>query len=228
MDKAAAREIVAAGHRQGRRTLSEYESKRVLAAYGIPVCRERLVDGRRDLERAAAEIGFPLVLKGSAAQVTHKSERDLIRVDLRTIEEAGRAFDDIMERIEGPEAGVLVQEMVAGRRELVVGMTRDRQFGPCVMFGLGGILTEILDDIAFRRAPLERSDALDLLGAIRGRRILEAVRGMPAADTEALADILVRVGRIGLDIEEVAEIDVNPVILAGARPVAVDALVVLG
>lgn len=228
MDKAAAQEIIAAAGRQKRRSLSEYEAKQVLAAYGIPVCRERMVSDRAELDRAVADIGFPLVLKGCAAEIAHKSEQDLIRVDLRSPEEAARAYDDIVGRLDGADAGILVQEMVAGRRELVAGMTRDPQFGPCVMFGLGGIFTEILDDIAFRKVPLDQADARALLGAIRGRRILEAVRGMPAADTEALADILIRVGQIGVDLAQVAEIDINPILLAGRRPVAVDALVVLG
>ena len=126
-----------------------------------------------------------------------------------------------------PDGGVLVQQLVPGRRELVVGMTRDPQFGACVMFGLGGIFTEILEDIAFRKAPIDKREALKMMQEIKGRRILEAVRGMEAADTDLLADMLVRVGEIALDMEAVAEIDINPVILSGSRPVAVDALMVL-
>jgi len=120
-----------------------------------------------------------------------------------------------------------MQELIQGRRELVMGMTRDDQFGPCVMFGLGGIFTEILRDVAFRRAPLEKVDALALMDEIRGSGILDAVRGMNAADRGQLADMLIRVGRIGLDIDTVREIDLNPVILRGSEPVVVDALVIL-
>jgi acetate---CoA ligase (ADP-forming) subunit beta len=110
---------------------------------------------------------------------------------------------------------------------LAMGLVRDPTFGPCVMFGLGGILTEVLGDAVFRRAPLEPADAGDMMEEIRGRRILEAVRGMPAADRGALAGMLLALGRLGLDHEEIAEIDLNPVILAGAQPVVADALIVL-
>jgi acetyl-CoA synthetase (ADP-forming) len=117
--------------------------------------------------------------------------------------------------------------MIKGTRELVVGMTRDPQFGPCVMFGLGGIFTEILKDIAFRVAPLEKRDALDMTQEIKAHKILGAVRGMPAADMDLLSDILVKVGEIGMENEFIQEIDINPLILSGAKPVAVDALIVL-
>jgi len=127
----------------------------------------------------------------------------------------------------GIEATVLVQEMVKGQRELVIGLTRDAQFGPCVMFGLGGIFTEILKDISFRVAPLEKRDALEMMQEIKGHKILGAVRGMEAADLDQLCEILIRVGQIGLDHEEIKEVDINPVILAKGKPVAVDALIVL-
>lgn len=117
--------------------------------------------------------------------------------------------------------------MVKGRRELVVGLTRDPHFGPCVMFGLGGIFTEILKDISFRVAPLEKQDALDMMQEIKGHKILEAVRGMEAADLDTLAQILMNVGRIGFENDAIKEIDINPLILTGARPVAADALVIL-
>jgi acetyl-CoA synthetase (ADP-forming) len=117
--------------------------------------------------------------------------------------------------------------MVRGSRELVVGMTRDPQFGPCVMFGLGGIYTEILRDVSFRVAPLEKRDALQMTQEIRGRKILESVRGMPPADMEALCRILIQVGQIGMEHGAIKEIDINPLILSGSQPVAVDALVIL-
>lgn len=222
-----AAEIVEKALREGRRSLSEHESKQVLARYGIPVTRERLVERRQDVPKAAGEIGFPLVMKGCSAGIAHKTERGLIHVDLRNAGEAVEAWDAILAGMNGEPGGVLVQEMVPGRRELVMGMTRDPQFGPCVMFGLGGIFTEILNDVCFRKAPLERGDALSMMGEIRGRGILDAARGMEAADRDRLADMLVRVGRIGLDLDGVAEIDLNPVILAGKNPVVVDALVIL-
>ncbi|NPU84065.1 MAG: acetate--CoA ligase family protein [Syntrophaceae bacterium] len=212
---------------EGRKVLSEYESKRVLEACGIPVTREVLVGEEKEVPRAAAEIGYPLVMKGCSAEVAHKTEKGLIRVDVRTNAEALAAFREIKQGLEGHKGGVLIQEMVKGRRELVMGLTRDGQFGPCVMFGLGGIFTEILKDIVFRRAPLSVEDAMAMMREIRAHAILDAVRGMAAADRDRLADMLIRLGRIGLDFGSVQEIDLNPVILSGKDPVVVDALIVL-
>jgi acetyl-CoA synthetase (ADP-forming) len=213
--------------REGRKTLSEFESKEFLRSYGIPATRESLVHTREECTKAAHAIGYPLVLKACSPQLAHKTEKGLVRLDLRSNQELIVAFDDLMSRMEGNEKNILVQELIKGTRELVAGMTRDPQFGPCVMFGLGGIFTEILKDIVFRVAPLEKRDALDMTQEIRARKILGAVRGMPAADMDLLCDILVKVGEIGLENESIQEIDINPLILAGAKPVAVDALIVL-
>jgi acetate---CoA ligase (ADP-forming) subunit beta len=213
--------------REGRKTLSEYESKEFLKSYGIPATRESLVHTREECTKAAHAIGYPLVLKACSPQLAHKTEKGLVRLDLRSNQELILAFDDLMSRMEGNEKNILVQELIKGTRELVAGMTRDPQFGPCVMFGLGGIFTEILKDIAFRVAPLEKRDALDMTQEIKAHKILGAVRGMPAADMDLLCDILVKVGEIGLENESIQEIDINPLILSGAKPVAVDALIVL-
>jgi len=212
---------------EGRKTLSEYESKVFLNSYGIPVTREILVHAREECVKAAHAIGFPLVLKGCSPSLAHKTEKGMVRVDIRSEQEALLAFDELTSRMEGNEKDILVQEMIRGNRELVAGMTRDPQFGPCVMFGLGGIFTEILKDIAFRVAPLEKQDALDMTREIKAHRILGAVRGMPAADLDLLCDILMKVGLIGMENDIVQEIDINPLILSGDKPVAVDALVVL-
>lgn len=219
-------EIIEKALKEGRTTLSEYESKQVLASYGIPVTRELLVDDLQGLKSATQEIGYPLVLKGCSSEITHKTEKGLIRVDIRNEAEAKAAFEEIAANI-GTEDAILVQEMVKGQRELVIGLTRDPQFGPCVMFGLGGIFTEILKDISFRVAPLEERDALEMMQDIKGHKILEAVRGMEAADLNTFSHILIKVGQIGLENEGVKEIDINPVIISGSQPVAVDALVVL-
>jgi acetyl-CoA synthetase (ADP-forming) len=221
------KKIIEEAIKQGRTTLSEYESKKVLAAYEIPVTREMLADDVKDLARATEEIGFPLVLKGCSSELAHKTEKGLIRVDIRNEREARDAFEEIQGSMEGPDKAVLIQEMVKGPRELVVGLTRDPQFGPCVMFGLGGIFTEILKDISFRVAPLEKRDALEMMQEIKGHKILESVRGMEAADLDMFSRILINVGQIGMENEKVKEIDINPVIISGSRPVAVDALIVL-
>ena len=212
---------------QGRTTLSEYESKQVLAPYRIPVTREELVDNVEDLFKVAAKIGYPVVIKGCSADISHKTEKGLIRVDVRNDEEASSAFKEITAAMDGADTSVLVQQMVKGQRELVVGLTCDPQFGPCVMFGLGGVFTEVLKDTAFRVAPLEKRDALQMMQEIKAHEILEAVRGMVPADKDMLAEILITVGQIGIENEVIKEIDINPVIISDGKPVAVDALVVL-
>jgi acetyl-CoA synthetase (ADP-forming) len=213
--------------KEGRSTLSEYESKQLLAAYQIPVTSEELVNNPEGLLRAAHKIGYPVVIKGCAAQIVHKTEKGLIRVDVRNDAEARTAFEEIMAGMNGAGDNILVQEMVKGQRELVVGLNRDPQFGPCVMFGLGGIFTEILKDIVFRIAPLKKRDALEMMQDIQAKKILEPIRGMPAADKDLLADMLMTVGRIGLELEMIKEIDINPIIISAGKPVAVDALVIL-
>ncbi len=212
---------------QGRTTLSESESKTVLAAYNIPVTREVVVQDKAQLKKAVENIGFPLVMKGCAADLAHKTESGLVRVDVRTTDEAQAVFEEMMAAMDAEDKGVLVQEMVKGKRELVIGLTRDSQFGPCVMFGLGGIFTEILRDITFRVAPITKDDALEMMNEIKGKKILEPIRGMEAADTDALAEILVSLGALGVENDEIAEVDINPLILSKGKPVAVDALVVL-
>lgn len=212
---------------EGRSILSEYESKLLLASYGLPVTAEELAKTPEELLEAAAKIGYPLVIKGCSADIAHKTEKGLIRVDVRNDEEAITAFDEIVESMNGAEKTVLVQQMIRGQRELVIGLTRDPQFGPCVMFGLGGIFTEVLKDTAFRVAPLDKSDALDMMQEIKAHKILESVRGLEAVDRDLLAEMLINVGRIGIENKIIKEIDINPVIISGGKPVAVDALVVL-
>jgi acetyl-CoA synthetase (ADP-forming) len=219
--------IIEQAQKRGAKALSEYESKQFLSQYGVPVTREKLAHTEDEAVRAAFEIGFPVVLKGSGEALSHKSELDLVAVDLRDETEVRRVYKRLTSHPQVKVDEVLVQQMVKGERELVVGLTRDSSFGPCVMFGLGGIFTEILRDTCFRLAPLTRSEAMEMLDEISAKRILDAVRGKPAADREALADILVALGHIGMTHPEIREIDINPIKLDGAKPVAVDALVVL-
>ncbi len=221
-------EILKRAKARGQKNLSEYESKCVLKAYGIPVSREELVGDLEGAKKAARSIGYPLVLKGCSHELTHKTEKGLIEVGIRDERDLQEAFMRLSKAMEGIQAEFLVQELVKGARELVIGMTRDPQFGPCVMFGLGGIFTEILRDVSFRVAPIEKRDALEMMEEIKGKKILEAVRGMEAVDRDLLAQSLVALGELGMEQEEIQEIDVNPMIVRGSTPVAVDALVVLG
>ena len=220
-------EIIENALKEGRTALSEHESKVLLASYQIPVTREILAGTRDELISAAHEIGFPVVIKACSPEISHKTEKGLIRIDIRNDDEAIQAYDDITAGMNGSKRTVLVQELIKGERELVIGLIRDPQFGPCVMFGLGGIFTEILKDVSFRLAPLEERDALEMMGEIKAHKILDAVRGMEAADRGILKEMLITVGKIGLENDAIKEIDMNPVIISGSRPVAADALVVL-
>jgi len=212
---------------RGDKTLSEFDSKQVLAQYAIPVTKEYVA---RDLDAAksfAKDIGYPVVLKGHSSTLAHKTEKNMVELNIE--DEAGltKAYQALEKRGEGQLDGILVQEMVKGERELVAGLVRDPQFGPCVMFGLGGIFTEVLKDVTFRVAPLEKRDALEMMDEIKAKKLLDTFRGKPAVDRDVLANVLINLGRIGLENPEIAEIDINPLIIKGATPVAVDALVVL-
>ena len=212
---------------RGEKTLSEYESKKVLDAYSIPVTRELVVKDISDAVKFAREIGYPVVLKGSSSTLTHKTELNLIELDIKDEDGLTSAYKAIEERGGDKLDGILVQQMIKGDREFVAGLIRDPQFGPCVMFGLGGIFTEVLKDVTFRVAPLEKRDALEMMDEIKAKKLLDEFRGKPAVNRDILADALVNLGRIGLEIDEVAEIDINPLIIDGETPIAVDALVVL-
>ncbi|RLC02706.1 MAG: hypothetical protein DRH34_06895 [Deltaproteobacteria bacterium] len=210
-----------------RSALSEYESKQFLSSYKIPVTREIQVTNKVSLIEAAKIIGYPIVLKGCSPDILHKTEKNLISVNIRNEDEALIAFRKISSRMNGTESSILVQEMVKGKQELVVGLINDPHFGPCVMFGLGGIFAEILKDVSFRVAPLDPCDALEMINEIKGVKILGAVRGMEAVDMNILTDILITIGKIGMENENIKEIDINPLIISGNKPVAVDALIVL-
>jgi acetyl-CoA synthetase (ADP-forming) len=210
-------------------TLSEHESKQLLADAGIPIPEQRLVSSADEAVAAAEELGYPVALKLCGRGIAHKTERDLVRLDVGGAEEVRDQAGQLLaqRRPEESNAGVLVQAMVSGRRELIAGLLRDPQFGPCVMFGLGGVFAEVVRDVAFAVAPLEPHDAEDLIHALRHSEILDAFRGEPEADIAKLAHILETLGRIGEARPDVLSIDVNPLILSGSEPVVVDALVEL-
>jgi len=212
---------------EGRKTLSEYESKLILSSYNIPVVKEILVNTQNEAIAAADEIGYPVVMKCCGADITHKTEKGLVRTDLRDKKDVADAFDSIINGINsGNGASVLVQKMIKGKRELVAGLVRDLQFGPCVMFGTGGIFAEVIEDVAFRVAPLERKDALEMVKEVKAHKMLGTFRRMPEADMDMLVDILINIGKIGIENDSINEIDSTPLIINGSAPVAVDALVV--
>jgi len=210
-------------------TLSEHESKQVLRSAGIPVPEDALVASADEAVRAADSLGFPVALKLCGRKIAHKTERGLVKLglgDASAVREAAEALLGARTKDDG-DAKLLVCKMVGGRRELIAGLVRDPQFGPCVMLGVGGIFAEVVGDVAFAVAPLAKSDAEDLIGALRYPKLLEAFRGEPAVDRRKLVNVLEALGRLGAERPDIRSIDVNPLIVAGDTPVVIDALVEL-
>mgnify|MGYP000414109958 CR=1 FL=1 len=208
--------------------LSEHESKRVLAAYGVPVVQEELARDAAEAVQAAERLGYPVAAKACSPNLMHKSDRGLVFLNLGDASAVKSAVTEIT-RAAGrtPLDGYVIQRMVGGKREVIVGGTRDRLFGPCVMLGLGGILVEAVADVTFRLAPVEERDALEMVNELRAQRIFGAFRGEPPVNREALSRVLIAVGRMLVDHARIMQVDVNPLIFRGGEPVAVDALITL-
>ena len=221
--------IIKNAQSEGRRTLTEAESKQLLAAYGVPVVEEITAGNPEEAVAAAEKFGFPVVLKGLGPKLTHKTERGLVRLGLHTPEEVRRAAREVTEAAGEDLTGLLVQPQLAGKREFVAGLFHDGQFGPVVMFGLGGIFTEALSDAAFRLAPLKPAWAESMLGEIKSRALLEPFRGEQAADRNQLIQTLLGLSELALKHPEITEVDINPLLAApDGKIAAVDALVILG
>ncbi|WP_411121564.1 acetate--CoA ligase family protein [Streptomyces sp. x-19] len=212
--------------------LSEHAAKQLLRAYGIRVPREQLVTSAAAAVRAASQVGYPVVLKGSGPELAHKTELGLVKVGLTSasqVRDAYRELTDIARYEDLPLDGVLVCQMIERGVEMVVGVTPDPLFGPTVSVGLGGVLVEVLNDIAVGVPPFGEEHARSMLRRLRGHALLEGVRGMPPADTDALVETVLRVQRMALELDgELAELDINPLVVLprGQGAVALDALAV--
>jgi len=219
----------------GDTCLSEHQSKALLKLYGIPVTRENVAKSPHEAISFAEEVGFPVVLKIDSPDITHKSEARAIRLGVNSEEEILQRYEEIIENAEkyDPKArinGVLVQEMIHGGTEVIVGMSQDPQFGPTIAFGLGGIFVEVLKDISLRVAPLTESDAELMVRETKGYQILRGLRGKNRSDIEAVVDVLMKISRLAVDWKDyISEIDINPLIVfnKGHGVNALDALVVL-
>ncbi|MFD8724208.1 acetate--CoA ligase family protein [Streptomyces sp. NPDC059629] len=212
--------------------LSEHAAKQLLRAYGIRVPREQLVTSAAAAVRAAGLVGYPVVMKASGAQIAHKTELGLVKIGLTSASQVRDAYRELTDiaRYEGVTLdGVLVCQMVERGVEMVVGVTHDDLFGPTVTVGLGGVLVEVLHDAAVRVPPFGEEQARDMLAGLRGRALLDGVRGRPPADREALVEVILRVQRMALELgDRLAELDINPLMVLeqGQGAVALDALAV--
>ena len=209
------------------KTLSEHASKALLGDYDVPIANERLVSSAEEARAAADELGYPVVLKLCGDAIAHKTERDLVRLGLRDGDAVAGAAAELLAkaRPEDGAVGLLVAEQVRGARELIAGLVRDPQFGPCVMLGVGGVLAEAVRDVVFASVPLDPEQARALPDRLATRALLGAFRGEPAIDREALARVLLGLSRLALERPDVASVDLNPLIVRGGVPLAVDALV---
>jgi succinyl-CoA synthetase beta subunit len=212
-------------------TLSEAESKRRLAAHGVPVLEERVVRDGDAAAAAAATMGFPVVVKLCGDTIAHKTERGLVRLQLRDVASVRAAGDELLGRAlpDDGDVALLVAPMVMGTRELIAGVVHDQQFGPCVMLGVGGVLAEAVVDVVFRLAPITSVDAEEMIDDLRTQRLLGPFRGEPAVDRDALCAVLLGLSDLAASDGSIRAVDVNPLIVdaASGRPIAVDALVEL-
>jgi acetate---CoA ligase (ADP-forming) subunit beta len=207
--------------------MSEADSKALLARHGVPVPDEALVSSAQEAAAAAARIGFPVAAKLCGAGLAHKTERGLVRLNLRDEAAVSEAAAQLLAAAtpDDGDVGVLVGPMVSGIRELIAGLVRDPQFGPCVMLGVGGVLTEALGDVVFRLVPVTRTDAAEMIDDLASQGLLGPLRGEPAVDRDRLADVLAGLAAAAEAEPGIRSIDVNPLIVCGGVPVAVDALV---
>lgn len=224
-DRASA--LIGAAVDAGRSALNEWEAKSVFAAYGIPVPDGASVTDADEAAAVAARMGGRLAMKAVGGDIQHKTEAGLVALDIGGADAAAETFRLLQQRAGSTLDTVLVERMIAGNREFMVGMKRDAVFGPLVVFGLGGVLTEALADIALGVAPLSDEDTAQLPDLIRAKRLLGAFRGYPPVNRAALAVIIKAVGQMALDHPEISEIDINPLLIEGDRPVAADALIIL-
>lgn len=224
--------VLAQARAEGRTLLTEVEAKAVLQEAGIPVAATTLARTREEAQEQADKVGYPVVLKVVSPDIAHKSDVGGVRLNLRDREAVGQAFDEIVGNAKRavPQAritGVAVQHMAPQGTEVIVGMTTDPQFGPVMMFGLGGIMVEVLKDVSFRLVPLEEKDAQQMIDEIKGRPVLSGVRGQPPADVEALKRTILKVSEFVQQRPEVRELDLNPVFAYPDGALAVDARIVV-
>jgi len=235
VDKAKAGEIIDSVKKEGRSFLLEHESYEVLKAYHFPVVSSFLAESERQAAQAAEHIGFPVVLKIVSPDILHKFDFGGVKLNLRDKEEVRRAYREIIEKVRSRKSkarirGILVEEMASGGKEVIIGMNRDPQFGPILMFGLGGIYVEAMEDVTFRLAPIRELTAMAMITRTKAYKILEGFRGEPASDIEAIAECLKRLSQFVTDFEEIKELDINPMVVykKGKGCVIVDARIIIG
>jgi acetyl-CoA synthetase (ADP-forming) len=215
-----------------RAVLTEFESKELLKQANIPVIETRLVRTKQETISISKELGFPVVLKIASPAIVHKSDSGGVKLSIANATQAGKAYSEIMSSIKQkyPKAvihGLTVQKMAPPGIEVIIGMSKDPQFGPVIMFGLGGILVELLKDVSFRIVPVTKRDAAEMIREIKGYPLLQGYRGQEPANISALENLIVEVSQFVEQHPEVKELDLNPIFAYKDRVMAVDARVIL-
>jgi len=218
--------------KEGRKFLLETEAKTVCMEYGIPVTKFQLAKNEVEAVKFAEEIGYPIVLKIVSPDIIHKSDVGGVVVGLKTAKDVRNAYKQILESIKKHKAdakivGVLVQEMAPSSTEVIVGAIKDPQFGPALMFGLGGIFVEVLKDVTFRVAPITVDEAREMITEVKAYPLLKGYRNQPPADIEAIVQILLNTSRLVMEHQEIKELDLNPIMVYEKGAKTVDARIIL-
>jgi acetate---CoA ligase (ADP-forming) subunit beta len=224
--------IIAQARKEGRKVLLEPEAKTICQDYGIVVTKFEVAKSEKDAERIALQIGFPIVLKIVSPDVIHKSDAGGVKVNLKTVEDVRAAYNQILVNVKKfkPDAeitGILVQEMAPSSTEIIIGSVKDPQFGPTIMFGLGGIFVELLKDVTFKVAPITPQEAAEMVVNVRAYPLLNGYRNTPPADVKAIVDLLLSVSKLITDHPEIKELDLNPVLAYPQGTKTVDARIIL-
>lgn len=225
-------EIFSRVRKEGRKFLLEPEAKIVCRDYGIPVTSFRIAENETEAVEFAKDIGYPVVLKIVSPEIIHKSDVGGVIINLKDSKDVQNAYKQIMDNVQKhkPNAkiiGILVQEMAPPSTEVIVGATKDPQFGPAIMFGLGGIFVEVLRDVTFRIAPVTEDEAREMITEVRAYPLLKGYRNTPPADIDAIVKILLNTSRLVTDHEEIKELDLNPIMVYEKGAKTVDARIIL-
>jgi len=218
--------------KEGRKALLETEANAVCREYGIPITRFELSKNENESVKYAEKIGYPVVLKIVSPDIIHKSDVGGVIVDLRNADEVKAAHKRIIENVRKHKhaariVGILVQEMAPPSTEIIIGSTKDPQFGPAIMFGLGGVFVEIMKDVAFRIAPITEEEASEMITEVRAYPLLTGYRNSPPADIAAIIKILLNVSKLVTENQEIKELDLNPVMIYPKGAKTVDARIIL-
>ncbi len=212
----------------GKEIINEFDSKEILKEIGIPIPNQKLVSTKEELIVVANEIGYPIVMKLITEDIAHKSEMGAVKLNIKNKEEAINAFNELMNITSEKEKIISIQKMAEPPiTEIIIGMTTDPEFGPALMFGIGGLLVELLDDVSFRIIPVTEYDCREMITEIKGFPLLTGFRGRPKVNIDAIINILMKISEFVLQYKSIQEIDLNPIFVYQKELICVDARIIL-